>query len=77
VSLGSETHGGEGVAIFASGPGAAAFHGEQEENAIFHVIVQHAPRLRAELCRLGSCNADGVPVDRPSYQALVHASENP
>jgi alkaline phosphatase len=69
VPLGSETHGGEDVAIFANGPGAAAFHGELEENAIFHVIVQHAPRIRAALCRLGSCDADGVPVDRPSYQA--------
>lgn len=71
VPLGSETHGGEDVAIFAHGPGAAAFHGELEENAIFHVIVQHAPRIRAELCRLGSCNADGVPVDRPVYQTWL------
>ncbi|HET6431566.1 alkaline phosphatase [Dyella sp.] len=67
VPLKSETHGGEDVAIFATGPGAAAFHGELEQNAIFHVIVQHTPRLRTELCRLGSCNAAGVPVDRPLY----------
>jgi alkaline phosphatase len=71
VPLGGETHGGEDVAIFASGPGAAAFHGELEQNTIFHIIVQHAPRIRAELCRLGSCNADGVPVDRPTRQAWL------
>ncbi|WP_250634095.1 alkaline phosphatase [Pinirhizobacter soli] len=72
VPLKSETHGGEDVAIFASGPGAAAFHGEIEENSIFHVIVQHAPTLRAELCKLGSCDANGVPVNRPSYQDWLH-----
>jgi alkaline phosphatase len=33
--------------------------------------VQHAPRLRAELCRLGSCNVDGVPVERPTRQAWL------
>ncbi|SFS16649.1 alkaline phosphatase [Dyella sp. OK004] len=71
VPMKAETHGGEDVAIFASGPGAAAFHGELEQNAIFHIIVQHAPLIRAELCRLGSCNADGVPVDRPTYQAWL------
>lgn len=71
LPLKSETHGGEDVAIFATGPGAAAFHGELEQNAIFHVIVQHAPRLRAELCKLGSCNADGVPVERPTRQAWL------
>ena len=71
LPLKSETHGGEDVAIFATGPGAAAFHGELEQNAIFHVIVQHAPRLRAELCKLGSCNADGVPVQRPTRQAWL------
>ena len=67
----AETHGGEDVAIFASGPGAAAFHGEMEQNTIFHVVVQHTPRIRDELCKLGSCNADGVPVDRPAYEAWL------
>lgn len=69
VPMKAETHGGEDVAIFANGPGASAFHGEFEQNAIFHVIVQHAPRIRSELCKLGSCNGDGVPVDRPTYEA--------
>jgi alkaline phosphatase len=77
VPLGAETHGGEDVAIFANGPGAAAFHGELEQNAIFHVIVQHAPRLRLELCKLGSCNGDGVPVNRPQYRAWRHAIGQP
>jgi alkaline phosphatase len=73
----AETHGGEDVAIFANGPGAAAFHGEMEQNTIFHVIVQHTTLLRDELCRLGSCNADGVPVERPTYQAwLQQAGES-
>jgi alkaline phosphatase len=71
VPLKGETHGGEDVAIFAHGPGASAFHGELEENAIFHVIVQHAPTIRDELCRLGSCNADGIPVQRPVYARLL------
>lgn len=71
VPLKAESHGGEDVAIFANGPGAAAFHGEIEQNAIFHIIVQHSPLLRGELCKLGSCNADGVPVDRPTYQAWL------
>ncbi len=70
MPLHSETHGGEDVAVFARGPGAPAFHGEIEENTIFHLIVQHAPALRRALCDLGSCNADGVPVDRPDWSTL-------
>lgn len=73
----AETHGGEDVAIFASGPGAAAFHGELEQNAIFHVIVQHTPRIREELCKLGSCNSGGVPVDRPTYEAWLQQVKAP
>lgn len=73
----AETHGGEDVAIFASGPGAAAFHGELEQNAIFHVIAQHTPRIREELCKLGSCNSDGVPVDRPTYEAWLQQVKAP
>ncbi|WP_114239558.1 alkaline phosphatase [Dyella sp. C9] len=73
----AETHGGEDVAIFATGPGAAAFHGEMEQNTIFHVIVQHTPRIRDELCKLGSCNSQGVPVDRPAYQAWLQQAATP
>lgn len=38
VPLGSETHAGEDVAIYARGPGAYLFHGVQEQNVIFHVM---------------------------------------
>ncbi len=40
IPLGSETHGGEDVAIFAGGPGANLFSGAVEENEIFHVMSQ-------------------------------------
>jgi alkaline phosphatase len=38
--LGSETHGGEDVAIYAGGPGANLFSGTVEENEIFHVMAK-------------------------------------
>jgi alkaline phosphatase len=38
VALGSETHGGEDVAIFASGPGAELVRGVMDQNEIFHVM---------------------------------------
>jgi len=34
----SETHGGEDVAVYASGPGAETIHGVIEQNEIFHAI---------------------------------------
>lgn len=40
IPLGSETHGGEDVAIFAGGPGANLFSGAVEQNEIFHVMSQ-------------------------------------
>lgn len=67
----SESHGGEDVAIFARGPGAQAFHGELEQNVIFHIIVQSSPLLREALCRNGSCNADKVPVNLPDRAMLL------
>jgi len=39
VALGSETHGGEDVAIYARGPGAALFHGTQEQSFVYHAMV--------------------------------------
>ncbi|XP_053169044.1 intestinal-type alkaline phosphatase 1-like isoform X2 [Hemicordylus capensis] len=39
VPLGSETHGGEDVAIMAQGPMAHLFHGIQEQNYIAHVMA--------------------------------------
>ncbi len=40
VPMGSETHAGEDVAIFASGPGAELVNGTMEQNEIFHVLAQ-------------------------------------
>lgn len=42
VPLSAETHGGEDVAIYATGPGAAGVLGVNEQNLIFHVINQAA-----------------------------------
>jgi alkaline phosphatase len=39
VPLSTETHGGEDVAIFATGPRAYLLHGVQEQNVIAHVIM--------------------------------------
>lgn len=75
MPLKSETHAGEDVAVFASGPGADAVHGSMEQNALFHVIAQNDDAIRDELCRLGSCDANGVPVKRPERAALVAAKK--
>lgn len=40
IPMSSETHGGEDVALLASGPGANLVSGVMEENEIFHVIGQ-------------------------------------
>lgn len=61
----SETHGGEDVGIWASGPGSAAVRGSLEENAIYHILLQATPRLRETLCAQGRCDANGVPVELP------------
>lgn len=39
VPLGSETHGGEDVVIWAGGPGAALFHGTREQNFVYHAMA--------------------------------------
>ncbi|MFT4179249.1 MAG: alkaline phosphatase [Thermomonas sp.] len=65
LPLGSETHGGEDVGIWARGPGSDAVRGSVEQNAIFHFAVQATPRLRAALCGKGLCDANGVPVALP------------
>jgi len=68
VPLKAETHGGEDVGIWATGPGSAAFRGTLEENVIYHVIVQATPKLRQRLCSLDTCDAAGVPVELPQPQ---------
>ncbi len=40
VPLGSETHGGEDVAIYARGPKAHLFQGTLEQNVIYHVMYE-------------------------------------
>ncbi|MET0321815.1 MAG: alkaline phosphatase, partial [Duganella sp.] len=65
VPLPNETHGGDDVGIWATGPGSAAFHGTVEQNTIYHLIVQATPKLRQRLCKAGTCDADGVPVALP------------
>jgi len=74
MPLSSETHSGEDVAVFARGPGSDAVRGSLEQNALFHVIAQSSDAIRGELCKLGSCDAHGVPVKRPERAALVKAS---
>src|SRR5690606_14685723 len=69
VPLASETHGGEDVGIWARGPGSAAFRGTLEQHVIYHVIVQATPKLRAQLCAAGYCDASGVPVELPAVAA--------
>jgi alkaline phosphatase len=44
VPLESETHSGEDVAIYASGPGAHLISGSNEQTIIFHVM-NHAAGL--------------------------------
>ena len=65
LPLGSETHGGEDVGVWARGPGSAAVRGSIEQNALFHIMLQATPRLRQALCAKGLCDASGVPVELP------------
>ncbi|MXY88970.1 MAG: alkaline phosphatase, partial [Gammaproteobacteria bacterium] len=44
VPLGSETHAGEDVAVYAVGPGADLVRGVIEQNVIFHIMME-ATRL--------------------------------
>lgn len=68
--LSNETHGGDDVGIWARGPGSDAVRGSVEQNAIFHFMLQAMPALRAPLCATGSCDANGVPVALPKYEAF-------
>jgi alkaline phosphatase len=47
VPLSSETHGGEDVPIFATGPGAHLFSGVMEQNEIFHVMGRSLGLVKA------------------------------
>jgi alkaline phosphatase len=69
LPMGSETHGGDDVGVWAIGPGASALHGSIEENVVFHLMLQSQPRLVKLLCGLGDCEA-GVPLRLPAEDAL-------
>lgn len=47
VPLSAETHGGEDVAVYASGPGAHLVSGTLEQNVLFHVMAAAAGLLEA------------------------------
>jgi alkaline phosphatase len=68
VPMANETHGGDDVGVWARGPGSEAVRGSLEENAIFHILLQATPTLRAAACRAGGCDRNGVPVDMPKPQ---------
>lgn len=70
VPLANETHGGDDVGVWARGPGSEAVRGSIEQNAIFHILLQATPRLRAALCEKDLCDANGVPVTLPDPAAF-------
>ena len=57
---------GDDVGVWAIGPGSDAVRGNVEQNAIFHLLLQANPRLRAALCAKGDCDPNGVPVELPN-----------
>jgi alkaline phosphatase len=75
LPLASETHGGDDVGIWASGPGSAAVRGSVEQNAIFHFALQATPRLRRALCDAQLCDSNGVPVTLPDPKQFAPAVE--
>lgn len=68
--LSLESHGGDDVGIWARGPGSSAVRGSLEQNAIFHIMLQATPKLRARLCAEKLCDANGVPVELPDPAAF-------
>ncbi len=64
IPLGSETHGGEDVGIWARGPGAEAVHGTVEQNVIFHYLTQANPALRKLICSMAACK-NSIPTKQP------------
>jgi alkaline phosphatase len=64
VPSNSETHGGDDVGIWASGPGSEAVRGNLEQNVIFHLLTQPQPMIRKYLCSKDFCEKN-VPVKLP------------
>jgi alkaline phosphatase len=48
--MSSETHAGDDVAIFATGPSAYLFHGVVEQNFIYHVM-DYAAKVEDQLAK--------------------------
>lgn len=72
LPLASESHSGEDVAVFASGPGADAVRGSLEQNVLFHLLAQANAPIRHLLCTLGSCDRHGIPVALPQRARLLN-----
>ena len=70
--LSSESHGGDDVGIWATGPGAGAVRGSLEQNVIFHLLLQAQPTMLKYLCARGGCE-NGVPVTSPGAASLHRA----
>jgi alkaline phosphatase len=51
IPLDTETHAGEDVPVYASGPGAALFHGVREQSYFYHAMVEALGWTRAGLPR--------------------------
>ena len=77
VPLSNESHGGDDVGVWARGPGSAAVRGSLEQNALYHVLLQATPRLRAALCGKGLCDGNGVPVELPSIERFRQPPAQP
>lgn len=65
VPTNSESHGGDDVGIWASGPGSEAVRGNLEQNVIFHLLTQPQPMIRKYLCAKGYCEKN-VPSKLPT-----------
>ncbi len=70
IPMRGETHGGEDVAVYASGPGAEAVRGSLEQNVLFHLMIQANPAMRQMLCSITACDSTQVPVELPSLDRL-------
>jgi alkaline phosphatase len=70
VPFANESHAGDDVGVWARGPGSDAVRGSLEQNALYHLMLQATPRLRAALCAKGDCDGNSVPVTLPDPGAF-------
>lgn len=71
VPRGSETHGGEDVALFARGPQAHLVHGVQEQTYVAHLMAYAACLEPYTNCNLKAPNDSAVPGTSASVLALL------